>query len=195
MNSNSTVKLSENLTWPSLHVWNLFGVTGHDSWTACLNLFRTGLSHVTPPSKLIKLVQYFKLGYRFLQQLYAEIYRCLRGTSVWVHVAPLSAFCVAESRPTNSRYTRSEILNMPPTFEQESYNGRAPEVGLLTVPVVDGCTGPVTRVRIPSRALIFAEPLRYRCGVAQPVTTRWLTAVYGRHTGKYLSSTRRAIYS
>jgi hypothetical protein len=68
-------------------------------------------------------------------------------------------------------------------------------VGLLTIPVVDGCTGPVTRVRIPSHALIFAEPLWYGCGVAQPVTTRWLTAVYGHHTGKYLSSTRRAIYS
>ena len=50
--------------------------------------------------------------------------------------------------------------------------------------------GPVTRVCIPSHALIFSEPLRYGCGMAQPVTTRWLTAVYGRHTSKYSMRTR-----
>jgi hypothetical protein len=42
--------------------------------------------------------------------------------------------------------------------------------GLLTVPVVDGCTGPYTVA-----CLIFSEHLRYGCGMgrmAQPVTIR-----------------------
>ena len=57
------------------------------------------------------------------------------------------------------------------------------KIGLFTVPVTDGSTGPVTRVRIPSHALLFAERLQYGYGTTLSVTTRNLTAVYGRHTG------------
>jgi hypothetical protein len=68
-------------------------------------------------------------------------------------------------------------------------SGVDPFLGLLTVPMVDGCTGPVTWVHIPLHALMFAETLRYGCGMARPITTRWLKAIYGRHMGK-LSSIR-----
>jgi hypothetical protein len=46
------------------------------------------------------------------------------------------------------------------------------ELGLCTVPVIDGCTGPMIQVHIPSHALTSAEALQYGYGMSQPVTTR-----------------------